>query len=132
MTMLRTVFLALALPFVLAACSTGGGSTAYDYSGAWTGTREDSRGFLATETVTLTQDGSDVGGTWQSVSSEGTFGGTVLGVVNGNEVVIEFFPSQVNLCPFRAVLTRNGDTLSGTYAAFNCTASLSGTITISR
>lgn len=123
----------MALAAVLAACGTGTeGTASYNYSGTWTGTMQDSVAGPGTATVTMTQSGSDLAGTWQAVFAQGTNGGSAVGVVNGNEVAMELYPSQATACPYNVVATRSGDTLSGNYAAFNCTESVTGTLTISK
>jgi hypothetical protein len=80
----------------------------------------------------VTQKGSELAGTWQAEFNEGTNGGSAVGVVNGNEVVLELHPSQATACPYNVVATRSGDTLSGNYSAFNCTVTVTGTLTISK
>lgn len=130
---IRLTFLVIALSTLLAACgSSGGGSASFDYSGTWTGTIQDSVAGQGNVTLTMTQNGDDLAGTWESTFAEGTNGGSAVGVVNGNEVVLELHPSQATACPYNVVATRSGDTLSGNYSAFNCTANVTGTLTISK
>lgn len=133
MRLVRETSILVTLALLLAACgSNTSGSASFDHSGTWTGTIEDSVAGTGSATVTLTQSGSDLAGTWQAIFSEGSNGGSAVGVVNGSEVVLELYPSETSACPYNVVATRSGSTLSGNYSAFNCTASVTGTLTISK
>ena len=126
--------LALTLAGVLAACGGGGsGPTAFSYSGTWSGTLNDSIGGAGTATITVSQSGSDLVGTWQSTfAAGGTNSGTLQGLIRTNDVLIELYPSDPRTCPFALVAQRSGSTLSGTYVAFDCTVSVSGTMSITK
>ena len=127
-------FFALILVGALAACgSGGGGSTAFNHSGNWSGTLNDSLGGPGTTTVTMSESGTQLLGTWQATfAAGGTNSGTLQGVVRTNDVLIELYPSNPSTCPFALVAQRSGSTLSGTYAAFNCTIAVSGTMSITK
>lgn len=134
MNKFRLAFFALLAATVLTACgtSTSGGSASYNHSGSWAGTIQDSVAGTGNVTVSMTQSGSDLAGTWQAVFASGTNGGTAIGVVNGSQVVLELYPSSASACPFNVVATRSGDTLSGNYSAFNCTGTITGTLSITK
>lgn len=117
----------------LAACgSSDSGTRAPTYAGAWSGEIVDDIVGTGTVTANLTQRGNELGGTWRAVYPEFTNSGSAVGLVNGSDVLIELWPSDPTTCPFRLTATRSGDSLSGTYAAFNCTASISGQITLTK
>ena len=132
----RLVLLALTLMLagVLAACGgSGSGPTAFGYSGTWSGTLNDSIGGAGTVTATMSQSGSELVGTWQATfAAGGSNSGTLQGLIRTNDVLIELYPSDPTTCPFALVAQRSGSTLSGTYVAFACTVSVSGTMSITK
>ncbi len=79
--------------------------------------------------VDLAQSGSQLSGSWQISFSSQSNSGSLQGVVSGNSVSARLLPSRVGACPYTLTATRSGNTLSGNYSAFNCTAALSGTLT---
>lgn len=119
---------------VLTACGStgGGGPSGFSYGGQWSGTIQDSVAGPGTVTVTLTQSSSTLSGTWQAAFTAGSNGGSAVGTINGNQVVLELHPASVLVCPYRAILNRSGNTLSGNYTAFNCLDSVTGTVTITK
>lgn len=120
------------LCLAMAGCTSGTGQPAFIYAGQWSGTIVDSLAGNGVVSATLTQSGLDIGGTWQATFASGNNGGTAVGAINGSEVVLELYPSNVSTCPFRVVATRSGSTLSGNYAAFNCTGTITGTLSITK
>jgi len=124
-----TVFL---LALLLSSCGNPGGSTAFSYGGNWVGTINDSIAGSGTMTAAMAQSGSNLVGTWQATFAAGSNGGNLIGVIQGNQVVLQMNPSDPTTCPFEAVATRSGSTLSGTYAAFNCTAVITGTVSMTK
>jgi hypothetical protein len=129
--------LAAAMLF-LSACaggSSGGNSTpSFSYSGTWTGTINDSLAGAGSITVTLVQAGSNIAGTWQALfpAVGGSNGGNVVGVIDNTQVIAQLNPSDPATCPFDVVAVRSGNTLSGTYAAFDCSIAVTGTLVVSR
>ena len=122
------------LAVVLTSCggsATGGGSS-FSYSGTWVGTIADSVAGPGTVTATMSQSGSNLVGTWQSTFAAGSNGGTLAGQVRTNDVLIELYPSNPMYCPYAVVGNRSGGTLSGTYAAFNCSMVITGTLNITK
>jgi len=116
----------------LSACTSGTGLIPFNYAGQWSGTIQDSLAGSGVVSATLTQSGTDIGGTWQATFAGGGNGGTAVGAINGSQVILELYPSNVSACPYRVVATRSGSTLSGNYAAFNCTGTITGTLTITK
>lgn len=115
----------------LSACSAGGGGLGlFGYGGSWSGTIQDSVAGSGTIQVTLTQSGTVVVGTWGASFVSSDNGGSPVGIVNGNEVVLELTPSNVYACPYDVVATRSGSTLTGTYSAFDCTGTITGRLTV--
>lgn len=118
---------------MLAGCGSGGGvTTPFNHSGTWAGTIQDSFAGAGIVGLTMSQSGSNLVGTWQSTFTAGGNGGTLAGVVNGNEVLVELYPSNPSLCPFAVVATRSGSSMNGTYAAFNCVDTVTGTLNVTR
>ena len=120
---------ALVLVFVLAACAPG---SSFNYSGQWTGTIQDSLGGPGTISASIAQSGRNLTGTWSATFNSGNSGGSLTGVVTGNSVVVELEPSNRENCPFRLVANRSGNTMSGDYSAFDCTRTVTGTISLTK
>lgn len=119
--------LALIVVLLLAGCSS-----VPNYSGQWVGTVNDTRAGLGQGNLTISQSGSQLSGTWQIGFGGGVNSGYLEGTVNGSSVNVQLYPSNPAACPFNVIATRSGDTLVGNYAAFNCTGSISGTLTVMR
>jgi len=133
---LRIVFAAI-LVLGLAACgssSNGGNGTAPpSYAGKWSGEVNDTLAGSGAISANLTQSGDELGGTWQATYADSTSNsGSALGLINGSDVILELYPSDPTSCPFRVVASRSGNTLEGTYAAFDCTISVSGEVTLTK
>lgn len=126
------IVVVLGMMLALTACTSGTGPIAFNYGGQWSGTIQDSLAGNGIVSATLTQSGSDIGGTWQATFAGGGNGGTAVGAINGSQVILELYPSNVSACPYRVVANRSGSTLSGNYAAFNCTGTITGTLTITK
>lgn len=134
MRLLRFGAILLLVGLFLAGCSSGGGSqAAFTYSGSWKGTIRDNLAGNASLSASMSQSGRDIRGTWSSTYGDGTINsGELIGEIDGNTVVVNLLPSNPATCPFVAVLSRSGDTLSGDYAAYNCTVAISGTISVTK
>jgi hypothetical protein len=118
---------------LLGGCTSGtGGTPSFSYSGTWSGSMNDSFAGAGITTMTISQSGSNFVGTWQATFVGLNNGGTLAGVVNGNEVLVELYPSNPSACPFAVVAQRSGTTLAGTYAAFDCTATVTGTVSVAK
>jgi hypothetical protein len=107
-------------------------------TGTFRGTIQDSIAGTGTITVTLAQDDSDLIGTYQTTFADprNNSAGSVEGEVQGNAVTLTATPSVTPLvptaCPFNVTAIVNGAQISGTYAAFNCTVAVSGSLTLTR
>jgi hypothetical protein len=107
-------------------------------TGTFRGTIQDSIAGTGTITVTLAQDDSDLIGTYQTTFADprNNSAGSVEGEVQGNAVTLTATPSVTpfvpTACPFNVTAIVNGDQISGTYAAFNCTVAVSGSLTLTR
>lgn len=132
MKRLGSILLIASILVGLSACTSGGAPSGFNYGGQWSGTIQDSQAGNGTITATLTQSGTDIGGTWEATFASGTNGGSAVGTINGSQVVFELQPSLALACPYRVVAHRSGSTLSGNYAAFNCSGTITGTLTITK
>lgn len=105
---LASVVVAAALPLILTSCEGGGGDDdpAVDVSGVWYGFAISQS---ETATVTLSQSGGSVNGTW--ISNFGT-SGTFSGSVSGNNL-----SGTMDASGFRITVTGpvSGNTASGTW-----------------
>jgi hypothetical protein len=123
---------------VLAGCGGDGDNNDTNVAGTFRGTIQDSIAGTGTITATLAQDGSDLRGTYQTTFADprNNGAGSVDGEVRGNGVTLTASPSVTSFvppaCPFNVTAIVNGDQISGTYAAFNCTVAVSGTINLTR
>lgn len=120
---------ALALMFLLAACQSSAG---FSYGGSWVGTINDSVAGRGTMTVSMSQFGSQVKGSWTATYASSAAGGSLTGTVSGTSVVMSLVPSNSSLCPYNAVTNLVGSTLSGNYTAYNCSKTITGTLTITK
>lgn len=104
-------------------------------SGTWSGSILTSSSGLDTVTLSLAQTGSTLSGSWSSLFPNPAInsGGQVSGLKSGISVNVTMLPSQPTACPFTFTATlSNTTTMSGTYAAVNCTLAISGTLTLYR
>lgn len=125
-----SVFVGLFALLALSACS---GMGEYNYSGSYVGTVNDSAAGAGTMNISISQSEDRLAGTWQaSFSTSGSNGGSLLGIVDGDSLILELYPSVPTACPFNAVVNRNGDTLSGSYSAFNCSVTGTGTVEVQK
>lgn len=121
-------WVALIFVLLLAGCSVG----APDYSGQWVGSVFDSVGGAGTGNITIAQSGSQITGSWQIGFGSLVNSGSLQGVVSGNSISAQLYPSRADACPYTLTATRSGNTLNGNYSAFSCTISISGTFTGTR
>ena len=103
-------------------------------TGTWNGTLFSVAEGPGTARVTFNQSGSSLSGTWLIVTASGQGGGTLSGTVNGSAVSAVFEPSIPTACPYSVTGTVSGNRrrLTGTYATFLCTLSLTGTFDLER
>lgn len=133
--MTKTPALVLALCLV-AACGGGSSPSApsvVQVTGTWSGsiTSNQASG-SGPARVTLTQAGTALTGTWNAVGPGGPDSGNLTGAVSGSGVAMTLQSSVPSNCPYTVNVTVTGASMTGTYAAFNCTVAASGGITLAK
>ena len=112
-------------------------SPPFSFNGTWTGPITIAGAELppGTATVTITQTGSSLSGTWSTVyptepplTTSGAFSGTA----NGMALQGTLSPSDPDLCSYTINATVSGTVMTGTFATVNCTGSESGTVMLTR
>lgn len=122
---------------VLIGLATGCGSSSspttpsvISIAGNWSGTLSDNFAGTGRLAFTFAQSSAALSGTWSTTYSDPGYnnGGSLSGSVSGSSVTVTLTPSVPTYCPYNVTGTLNGSTsLSGTYAAFNCSVAVSGT-----
>lgn len=106
-----------------------------DMSGTWSGTQNTTLG-QNTVSVSVSQSGSSLRGTWSSLfpsSPNNNNGGQFTGTKSGASVSLTLTPSVPTNCPFTFTGTLTTvSNMSGTFAAFSCTVSNSGTLSLNK
>jgi hypothetical protein len=131
---IRTLGLAL-VALVLGGCGSSSTSpSSVSLGGNYVGNVSDSVNGAGTALMTLEQNGASVTGTYSVQYAAGTASGSLNGTTNGASLSGTLQPSNPTLCPSNVTATigNGGSNLSGTYAAFNCTGSESGTFNVNR
>ena len=109
----------------------------FSFTGTWTGPVTIAGIELppGTATVTITQTGSSLSGTWSTVyptepplTTSGAFSGTA----NGMALQGTLSQSDPDLCSYTINATVSGTVMTGTFATVNCTGSESGTVMLTR
>lgn len=123
---------ALAL-VALAAC--GGSSTSpsgdIQVAGTWSGSITRSNQ-TSPARITIAQSGAVVTGTWNASGPGGPDSGTMDGSVSGKAVSMVLRSSVPVNCPYNVTVTVSGKEMTGTYAAFQCSIVVSGSIALTR
>ena len=85
-------------------------------------------------TVTITQTGTALSGTWATTYSDATrnSGGAFEGTATGMALSGRIFPGDPNLCPSTVNGTVRGDVMTGTHATYDCSVTAAGTLTLTR
>ena len=137
---------------VLALCITaacGGGNSSptaptptppppppFSFNGTWTGPITSNVPGVppGTATITITHTGSSLSGTWATVYPDSTFNtaGSFSGTASGMSLEGTLSPSIPTECPYTINATVSGNLMTGTYASFNCSGVLSGTISLTK
>ncbi len=121
----------LVLIGLTAGCSSSSPTAPSEISvaGNWSGTLSDSLAGTGRLAFTFAQSAAALSGTWSTTYSNPGYnnGGSLSGSVSGSSVTLTLTPSVPTYCPYNVTGTLSGSTLSGTYAAFNCTVAVSGT-----
>ena len=106
------------------------------FNGTWTGPVTSNFPGIppGTGTITITQTGSSLSGTWAAVYPDPTFNdsGSFSGTASGMSLSGTLSPSDPTTCPYTINATVSGNLMSGTYAAFDCTVALSGSISLTK
>ena len=58
--------------------------------------------------------------------------GTVTGTITEDSVELYLEPDDPNYCPYRAVASRSGNTLQGTYRGVGCREEIRGTLALEK
>jgi hypothetical protein len=103
-------------------------------AGTWTGSITDSLLGPGSVRITFNQSGGPLTGTWSATFVNGavTNGGSFSGSINGSNISAILTPNDPLECPYNLSATRNGNTITGTYAALNCTVVVSGSVTVTK
>jgi hypothetical protein len=106
-----------------------------DISGTWSGSILTTNG-LNTISMTFAESGASLSGSWSSLFPSNTAvnsGGQLTGSKNGANVAVTLTPSNPLNCPYTFNATVGTLTsMAGTFAAFNCTVSSSGQLTLTK
>lgn len=127
--------LMLCISLAISGCDGDGGDDQPFIGGTYRGTIQDSSAGAGTVIATIAQDGEDLSGTWQSTFSNpaSNNGGTLTGTLNDPSITLTLNSSVPTACPFNLTGTLVGQTrVTGTYAAFNCSRPITGTIDVTR
>ena len=103
-------------------------------AGTWTGSINDSAYGAGSVRLTFNQSGGPLTGTWSATFANGvlTNTGSLSGSMNGSDISAVLTPTDPLACPYNVTATRTGNTITGTYAAFNCTASVTGSVNVTK
>jgi hypothetical protein len=88
--------------------------------------------------LTISQNGTQLTGTWQSTFSDTTNnnGGSLSGTVGGDtSIALVLTASRPQACSYTVAATRDEDNdnhFTGTYASFNCALAQSGSLDVRR
>ena len=106
------------------------------FNGTWTGPVTSNFPGIppGTGTITITQTGSSLSGTWATVYPDPTFNdsGSFSGTASGMSLSGTLSPSDPTDCPYTINATVSGNLMSGTYATFDCTFAVSGSISLTK
>ena len=106
----------------------------FSFSGTWTGPITSNILGPGTATVTITQTGSSLSGTWATVYPDPTIqgAGSFSGTARGMSLEGTLSPSDPTDCPYTINATVSSNLMTGTYATFNCTGVDSGSIMLTK
>jgi hypothetical protein len=74
-------------------------------------------------------------GTWTgltNLSNNESGGGTLTGSTNASSVSLTLTPTVTTNCPFTVTATQTGNQLTGTFASFNCTVAITGSVSLTK
>jgi hypothetical protein len=102
-------------------------------SGTWSGTITSNQvAGSGPARVTISQTDNNLSGSWSVTGPNGPDSGSLTGSVDGSAVSMTLSPSVPTSCPYTATATVSGNSMTGTYAAFNCTLPVAGGITLTK
>ncbi len=102
-------------------------------AGTWTGAMTDNVAGPGTLRLTLSESPGSVTGTWATTFPAGDNGGSLGGSVNGSSLTLVLTPtSDPGSCSVQVFATINGDRITGTYTALDCSGFVSGSIDLTR
>ena len=134
---MQRVFLIAATAFV-AACAAKSTTAPpqFNVTGSWTGSVSDALRGSGSLTLSLTQTGDTVNGTWSTVYADtaSNIGGKAIGHVVGSTFTVLLRPLNPPTCqygPFQVTATQSSSTsLAGTYMNIQCAIADSGSISV--
>lgn len=106
-------------------------------NGNYSGTASDTAYGSGSVQLTLSQSGTSITGTYASQYPAYSVvgGGSVSGTVNNSQTLSATLqPSIPTACPYQltGTISGGGANISGTYAAFNCSAVVTGTFNVTK
>lgn len=118
----------------LAACGGDSTSPSASLAGNWSGTIVSRTAGSGTVTMTMLQSGSSLSGTWNTTFSNSSYNnsGTLSGSVSGSQIAASLTSSVPTACGSNIAGALSGTTITGTYAAANCSVAESGTFSITK
>ena len=82
--------------------------------------------------VTISQTGNSVSGIWSVTGPNSPDSGILSGSFDGSVVSMTLSPSVPTGCPYRMTATVVGNSMTGTYAAFDCTLPVAGGVALTK
>lgn len=145
--MKRAIALGVTLFFV-AACggdsnpNAPSNSQTLNVSGIWSGTYSSSQLGFGRATLSLSQGGTVVSGTWStspdagggSGAGSGTISGTMTATGTSGTFTLTMSPSDPRTCPFSSTMTAflAQRQMTGQWVTFNCTVAASGGLILTK
>lgn len=126
----------VAATFAVPGCtsSTLSGPSIVSVAGTWAGPMTDSRIGVGSIQVTFAQSGTTLTGTWATTwpAAVNNANGTLAGSISGSTVTSRQTPSNSQTCPVDVTATVNGNQMTGSYVAVNCSENATGTFTLTK
>lgn len=130
---MRRIALVSLIAALLVACNDTTGPSDSTLSGSWDGSVTDSQSGTGTLSVSLSQSGQALSGTWQVTYGTANGSGNLTGAVNGANLALTLEPTSQNDCTVNVTATVTGSTMSGNYSMSNCSSSgENGTLKLTR
>lgn len=123
---------------VLLSSACGGNDTSptssNSYTGTWVGTVSSPIAGTGTIRATMAESGPNLSGTWSATYPDisNNNSGTLTGSVTGVSISLVLRSSVPASCPYTLTGVRSGNTITGTFATFNCTGSSSGPFSVTK